>query len=797
MLSLLSKGLSIRKKLGLLSVVFLISLGTVAAVGYQNQLHLKESYRYNSVSLEAARRVLQTNSALNSLRSLVLQTLLLPPSPVSSNEPLLLVLQETAENLQIPLQAVELLTADETIQRALAQTRMDADQYLDTIKEIVQLTLADQRAQAMQKLPTSEIQFAYLAASMSLLTDQVSAVADQAREVGIQTDRGAQWMTLIALVVALWIAIDLGSVVARSISHPLTEITVAATKIAAGDLSQTLMTRTGGEIQTLANAFNHMTHELKRSRDEVVAAKNFLDNVIESMIDPLIVADATGKISLVNTAASDLLGYAAGELLSQALETVVRDAQSQAGRPATVVSDIFQAGALSNCEKLYLAKNGETIPVSFSASVIRDEMGRTPGIVCVAQDRREWKRAEEALRQAKAEAEAANQTKSQFLANMSHEIRTPMNGVLGMSELLLATELTDKQRRFVNLVHRSGESLLTIINDIMDWSKVEAGKVELEQLTFDVRQIVAEICALLSLQIQAKGVTLTSCIDATVPAALIGDPYRLRQIFMNLIGNALKFTDQGEITVGASVVQETGDTVVVRFAVQDTGMGIPLEAQGRIFDAFSQADNSTTRKHGGTGLGLALTKQLVELMGGKIGLESQPGVGSTFWWTASLGKAVVPTEVQRSAGSETGLKELGARILLVEDNLVNQEVGLQMLEMLGCQVTLASDGRMAVERARQDCYDMILMDCQMPELDGFEATSVIREHEASVPTQPPIPIIALTANVMPGDREKCLAAGMNDYLGKPFSQEELQTVLLRWLPQQRPQSGAGKERRAA
>ena len=793
MLRFLSQGLSIRKKLGLLSAVFLISLGTVAAVGYQSQLRLEEANRRNTVSLEAARSVLQTNSALNSLRSLVLQTLLLAPSPTTSNELLLPVLQEAAKNFQFPLRAVEPLTVDKTIEEALAKIRPQADQYLNTIEEIVQLSLAGQRTQAMQKFPVSEMQFVHLAASMALLTDQVSTAADQAQEVGTQTGQGAQGMALIALVAALWIALDLGSVVVRSISTPLTEITAAATKIAAGDLSQTIRIHPGGETETLANAFNHMTRELKRSRDEVVTAKNFLDNIIESMIDPLIVVDATGKISLVNAAASDMLGYTADELLRLPLEKVLRDAAGQAGQTAQVVNDTLQVGSISNSEKIYQAKNGEAIPVSFSASIIRDgqngqyerdEANAIHGIVCVAQDRREWHRAQEALRGAKAVAEAANQTKSQFLANMSHEIRTPMNGVLGMTELLLGTNLTDTQQRFVNLVRRSGESLLTIINDILDWSKVEAGKIELEYLDFDVRQTVAEIRDLLLPQIQDKGIELICDIDAAVPDVLNGDAHRLRQIFMNLLGNALKFTEQGEIRMSASLLEETVDTLVVRFAVHDTGIGIPFEAQAGIFEAFSQADNSTTRKYGGTGLGLALTQQLVELMGGQISVKSQPGTGSRFWWTARLGKAAAPnavTPASCSACPEVVLGEAGGRILLAEDNPINQEVALTMLEMLGCQVTLVSDGRAAVEAAARDTYAVILMDCQMPQLDGFEATSAIREHEASGLTRTRIPIIAMTANAMQGDREHCLAAGMDDYLSKPFSQDQLEKILGRWL----------------
>jgi len=660
--------------------------------------------------------------------------------------------------------------------------------------------------------------------------------------------------------------------------------------------------------------------ERKRAKEKLQESEKKYRTLVETAQEGIGILDPDENIIFVNQAFADLLGYQKDELLSLNLSQISDKEQFAKFKKAT---EERRQGKSSRYEAKLYTETGEPKYFSLSASPLFDDKGAFTGTMGLLADITERKRAEENLRKAKEEAEEANRLKSEFLANMSHEIRTPMNAIIGMTNLTLDTELTDEQRDYQNTVKESARALLELLNDILDLSKIEADKIELENIDFDLRATIEGLSDTLAHRASTKELELACMIHHQVPALLRGDPGRLRQILMNLGGNAVKFTEKGEVVIRAELLEETEDRATLLFSVTDTGVGIPKDKQSNIFESFIQADGTTTRRYGGTGLGLSISRRLVEMMGGEIGVESEPSKGSRFWFTVTLEKQEelkddllqIPADIRgmrmlvvddnrtnrtilvkmlesfgycaesaesgaealhmlkRAAhkeklfdlvlldmqmpemdseetlraikddpeikdvvviiltsigerGDAARLEALGCagyllkpvkqsqlfdaiitvlsrqktavegksgrivtrhtiveqkrrriRILLAEDNPMNQKLAVALLKKAGYPVDAVETGRMVIEALNCTAYDLILMDVQMPEMDGFEATKAIRQMEGD---RKHTPIVAMTARAMKGDQERCLQAGMDDYISKPIEPQELFDTIEKW-----------------
>lgn len=544
-------------------------------------------------------------------------------------------------------------------------------------------------------------------------------------------------------------------------------------------------------LQALANA--------ERERDErmvVDEKRRLMEAVVTSASDGVVITKADTvnypgpEIIYVNHAQAALSGYEAHELIGQSPRLFQSTQTDKADLQK--IKDCLIAGRPYRGELMNRTRDGQDYWVDLSIVPVRNEQGTVTHFAALQRDITDQRAQQTALYEASRQAELNTRLKSEFLATMSHEIRTPLNGIIGMASLLLDSTLEYQQRHQAQTVLESAETLLQLLNDILDFSKIEAGKLDIEHIAFDINNITEQLVDMMAPQARRKGLELLLRADQNITPYVFGDPGRLRQILFNLVGNAIKFTETGFVRIDITETPDFSlppDQTRLRFAISDTGIGINPDKLGLIFDKFSQADSSTTRQFGGSGLGLAICQQLCHLMGGQIGVESKLGVGSTFWFTLVVGRAnrddmpgdddFLATDFSKNIGLDHGAFE-GVSILLAEDNPVNGLVFTQALERLGCVVTHVIDGKQALETAATGNFDLVLLDCQMPVMDGYTAATELRNDMASGILRK-MPIIALTASAMKGDREKCLAAGMDDYLTKPLDFSALVATMRRWL----------------
>ncbi len=555
----------------------------------------------------------------------------------------------------------------------------------------------------------------------------------------------------------------------KILTRPLKEVIRGTQTIAGGNLAHTLAIDSRDELGQLAAAFNTMAWKLQNT----TVSKGYVDNIIRNMTEALFVIAPNGTIQSINPAATALLGFTSEELLDRPFVSLIFPENKEHLSRINIL--IGQGSEIRNAEITFSSRTDRQIPVLFSGSAMKRSNGELACIVCTARDITERKRTEEEFKKAKEAAENANRAKSDFLANMSHEIRTPMNGIVGMTELVLDTPLSEQQREYLEMARSSAESLRFVINDILDFSKIEAGKLDLEPIPFDLRREVQNTLRTLTIRAQIKDIELSGEVSPAVPEIVVGDPGRLKQILLNLIGNAIKFTEEGHVTLHVGLEKEWEGKIFLRFSIRDTGIGIPPEKQAQIFGPFVQADTSTTRKFGGTGLGLSIASQLVALMGGRIWVESESDKGSTFHFIAGFeteqgATFSAPATPPSTPGVSDRLLARSLHVLLAEDNPINQKLATRLLTKWGCSVMVAATGTEALAAFEKERFDVILMDVQMPEMDGLEATVQIRRRE---PAGTHIPILALTAHAMKGDRELCLQVGMDGYITKPIQVDEL------------------------
>ncbi|HPP05832.1 MAG TPA: response regulator [Syntrophorhabdaceae bacterium] len=600
----------------------------------------------------------------------------------------------------------------------------------------------------------------------------------------------AQKYVAIFTIIGIILSISIITLLMKGFLNPLVALTGEVEKIGFNSGQRRLINISAkGEIAKLEEAFNEMLKKLYSREEELLR----LSRAVEFSSAIVLITDVDGIIEYVNPKFTEVTGYTKEEVLGKKPNILKSDKKTW--EEYRLLWETIKSGKDWQGIFLNKKKNGEFYWASASISPVKDVKGNIINFVCIQEDITKIKRAEEELQKAKEMAEAANEAKSNFLASMSHEIRTPMNAIIGVSDLLLETELTPDQLKYVKIFKNAGENLLNLINDILDLSKIEAGHIEIEEIDFNLIESVEKTCEIMSLKAHEKGLEFICHIHNEVPAHLIGDPFRLRQVLTNLIGNAIKFTNKGEVVVEVALLKDIQNTaslssntglwnkkkikegheyVDILFSVKDTGIGIPEDKIEAIFDKFTQIDTSTTRKYGGTGLGLAISKNLVELMGGSLWVESAPGTGSTFFFTLPF--AIQKRYTERPVEEKVDLK--GKRILIIDDNATNRIILTDTLSAWGIDVYEAESGENGIfelksKKESGTPFDLILLDYHMPLMDGFNVAEIIRKDPSISDT----PIIMLTSDYGRQHSEKSRGLNITAFITKPVKREELKTVI--------------------
>ena len=572
----------------------------------------------------------------------------------------------------------------------------------------------------------------------------------------------------------LILALLLSVVLERAVIRPISRLERTLSAFAAGRTQARVPPAGPDELGRLGQSFNALAERIQQSSAELRQAERNFRGIFENAVEGIFQAGSDGRIVNANPSLARTMGYASpADFLAETPDLFAMIPMQKAD-PEHLLDALTRDGAVADFEMQLTRRDRLDFWARISLRMIPDAEGlplRYEGSVLDVSARKEKERAEEARRA----AEEANRAKSAFLARMSHEIRTPMNAVLGMCQLLRDTPLTPEQQHLVDTIGASGELLMTLLGDILDLSRIEAGRMDLETLAFDPRALAGKVCALLEQTARAKGLALSCLIDPALPRALWGDPTRIKQVLLNLLGNAVKFTARGEVSLHLACAAEPGR---YRFTVRDTGPGIPADKQEAVFESFTQADSSTTRQHGGAGLGLAICKGLVERMGGSIELSSAPGQGSAFSFVLPLPEAEAPAP-ETAPAARSGPAGPGPRVLVADDSALNREIARQFLQAVAERVDEAGDGLAAVEMAAAGGYHLVLMDVEMPGLDGLEATRRIRALPGPMGRTP---IVGLTARVGTEDRQRILDAGMDDLLTKPVRRHELAALAARYAP---------------